>query len=381
MKKTLYLTRHYLDDNNGGANASKAFILLFSSLFGSMTLMYPEHSDRSSADRVPQGVTPIPVYDTRSRLRKGIDVYRGILHRFTHAVKEHLASHAYDVIVVDHTLAYAGIADSIEQSGAKIVTIHHNVERDYNRANKPSVLYRLPYMHFTDKAEIQALLASDVNLTLTSKDAAQFQSWYKNRQLHLHPVGLCEYHDIEEKTLPKTPFGNVFAITGSLCFKQSVEPVIAFVRDYYPLLCKHFEHCRLLIAGRNPNEELQAICSSHPQIELIANPVDINEIIEQADVYLCPINVGSGIKLRVLDGLRNGRPVVCHNVSAVGYERMIEEGAMFSYGDQDSFEECLLRLKAADFDPTAIYETYRDEFSPAAALKRLKRILMDECII
>lgn len=370
-----------MDDNNGGANASKAFILLFSSIFEGMTLMYPEHSDHSSADRIPQGIKLLPVYDNRSKLRKGLDVYRGILHRFNKAVREHLAANRYDVIVVDHSLTFAGIGDDIKKSGAKIITIHHNVERDYNRANKPSVVYRLPYMYFTDKAEREVLQASDVNLTLTANDAARFQSWYTDRDLHLRPIGLCEYHAIEAKTLPEKPFGNVFAITGSLCFRQSAEPVIRFVNEYYPLLRKHFEGCRLIIAGRNPNEELQAVCAAHDGIELIANPDDINAVIEQADVYICPINVGSGIKLRVLDGLRHGRPVVCHEVSAVGYERLMEKGAMFSYMDKDTFEQCLERLKTNTVSPTAIYDTYRKEFSPEEALKRLGNILAEEKII
>ena len=82
MPSFLIITRHYLDENNGGSNASKGFIWSFGYICADCTLIYPEHTGLDSSKYIPNSVKKFPVFDNRSKMRKGIDVYRGRLHRF-----------------------------------------------------------------------------------------------------------------------------------------------------------------------------------------------------------------------------------------------------------------------------------------------------------
>ena len=95
MKKVLFLTNHYLAENNGGSNGTKAYLRAIRELYDDVTLIYPEHTGCDSTDFIPKGVKPIPCYDNRKRWQKGIDVYRGRLHRGIDFVKRHLAENKY----------------------------------------------------------------------------------------------------------------------------------------------------------------------------------------------------------------------------------------------------------------------------------------------
>ena len=68
-----------MDDNNGGSNASKGFIWSFGYIYSDCTLIYPEHDGVDSSRFIPVSVKEVPVFDHRSKLRKGLDVYRGRL--------------------------------------------------------------------------------------------------------------------------------------------------------------------------------------------------------------------------------------------------------------------------------------------------------------
>ena len=99
MTRVLFLTRHYLDENNGGSNGTKAYLRAIRELYDDVTLIYPEHTDGDSTDYVSKGVKFIPCYDNRKRWQKGIDIYRGRLHRAIGFVKQHLKENRYDITI------------------------------------------------------------------------------------------------------------------------------------------------------------------------------------------------------------------------------------------------------------------------------------------
>lgn len=404
IKRLLFITCHKLSDNNGGANASKGFIHTFAPLFDDRTLIYPECDDIDKL--IPEGYKLFPIHDARPKWLKGIDMYRGDLSIVCSFVRQHIVEHSYDIIVIDHSFTATSVVKQLKATGAKIITIHHNVERNYLKDNKRPWLYRIPYHYYALEAERNSLLCSDVNITLTQKDADVFKTWYPERNLHLHPLGIVEYCDIPKKSFAKKDLIAIeeecetvernntddkacqgemnnltFAITGSLCFNQSNVPLIDFLNNYYPVLKERCCGARLVIAGRDPSKELQTICEKKNGVILIPNPIDIRKVISNADIYVCPIDKGSGLKLRILDGIKNGLPVVCHEVSACGYENFVEHGMIFKYHDTDSFIKALNALLKRKLSRNAIYNEYRDYFSVNAGMLRLKEILKEEGLL
>ena len=378
-QRLLYITHHRLSDNNGGANASKGFLNAFGSLFDDCSIIC--HNISRKEPYIPTKFKFFPLQDQRTNIRKFFDMYRGAISGLYYFVREHLATHAYDVVVIDHTFSGAGLSAYIKSTGAKLVTIHHNVERDYLRDNSQerSIFYRYPFLHYSRQAERECLKYSDVNLTLTEKDAAIFRSWQIAKSIH--NWGIYEYRPIADRQFTQKPKGESFIITGSLCFQQSLLPIMTFVQSYWPLLRQSYPQAKLLIAGRNPAPKLLDLCNRTAGVSIIPNPQDIGALVQKADYYICPIYTGSGLKLRILDGLREGLPILCHNVAANGYERFVGNGCMFPYHDTESFMTALHQMVDASPVPQVVYQTFRETFSPEAGQARLEAILKQEHII
>ena len=72
----------------------------------------------------------------------------------------------------------------------------------------------------------------------------------------------------------------------------------------------------------------------------------MSETIIDRGIFICPTNVGGGIKLRILDGLKLGMPIITHKVSARGYEDFWDKPWFQVYEDKDSFMAALNMINA-----------------------------------
>lgn len=380
-KRLLFITCHKLCDNNGGANGSKGFIHCFTSLFDDCSLIYPEFDN--TAAYIPAAYKLFPCHDSRSKIQKGFDMYRGVVGSLWKCVKEHLKKYSYDVIVIDHSVTGTSLVRTIKATGAKIITIHHNVERDYLRDNgkERPITYRFPYNYYAKKAELDCLTLSDVNLTVTENDAATFRSWFSGEDIHIYNWGIFEYKHFADKVFAPSEQGHTFIITGSLCFIQSLQPIIDFIRNYWRIVKEVCPDSKLIIAGRDPDKTLIMECEEKKDIRLVANPKDMTELLQKANYYICPIYTGSGCKLRIMDGMKQGLPVLCHEVSSSGYECMIEKACMYTYRDEKTFRHSLQEMLNNPIEKEVVYHEFRNNYNIEVGCKKLRYILAKEHII
>ena len=66
---------------------------------------------------------------------------------------------------------------------------------------------------------------------------------------------------------------------------------------------------RCIIAGMNPDEKLQRLAEKHSNVTLVANPDDAEmiDLLRQAQVNILVTNQPTGLKLKLLNALYNGR--------------------------------------------------------------------------
>lgn len=380
MKKVLFITNHYIDQNFGGPNATKSFIYAFSSLYENITLIYPDYEGSSIIDYIPSCVKRVPCYDKRSLFKKVADIYRGKVTRYIDFLKDHLNTNKYDVIVIDHSKIWANNTESFCSSKATIVTIHHNVEKNYLRDNPINILIRLPYNYYSLKAEKDAIFHSNLNLTLTQNDKKDLISVHPGNKGRFGYIGAFEYKPFSLR-INGIQDSKTFIITGNLSFKQTSIPIIEFIKKYLPILEKIIPEVKLIIAGKNPDDKVIKECARHHNVELIANPNDMLPLLQRASLYICPTDMGSGQKLRISDGLKCGLPVICHVNSLSGYEIMQEQSCVFTYNDTKSFSDALLIALSKMDKREDIMNAYNNYYSLEAGTNRIRKILSKESLL
>ena len=165
-----------------------------------------------------------------------------------------------------------------------------------------------------------------------------------------------------------------FVITGNLSAKQTEKSLISWFEDYYPILKKKIPEATLVVAGKKPSAFFKQKCMNLG-VNLVPSPKTMDEILDKGDVYVCPISLGGGIKLRVMDGLKKGLPVIAHEVSARGYDDFEQLGMLFAYRNEKSFDDCLKKILKHKCDRNDVINAYEKLFSFDAGEKRLRKAL------
>ena len=365
MMRILLITSVDITTKSGGGFANRAF-------YDSLTTHFPDSVDVISMSQA-------------TMFEKVASALRVRIHRLHSRVLNALDRRPgeYQLCVINSGL-YGDLVPAIKKRCILVVTIHHNVEAVFQMDNKrPVTLWGLtPYL--VKKNERKAYQSSDLNLFLSDDDRKKMSAFYATTRLQ-HDVVVGVYETIAQSKVPlqamTVPAHQIdLAMSGCLNHLQTRLGMKDFMTHYDNLLKKLLPaDARLVITGRNPGRSLMEYARRN-YVDLIPNPESISEAIKGCSLYLCPVNVGSGVKLRILDGLRLGMPVLAHQVSARGYEVFAVKPWFKAYDDVASFEKglqsTLTYMKNHPNFKAEIIDAYKAHFSFEAGDQRFIEALM-----
>ena len=107
---------------------------------------------------------------------------------------------------------------------------------------------------------------------------------------------------------------------GSLTFPPNLGGLEWYVEHVHPTLSR-VQGYSLTVAGRTDKAtlpRLQAALGGYSNIHLCPDPEELNDLYSQAAVFINPVLRGAGVKLKTVDALRAGVPVVSTSVGMEG---------------------------------------------------------------
>lgn len=362
----------------GGSYASHAYLKAFSILSdGNIDIVIAEECDERKDPTISyHALYKVP---PRKKAERILSVLTGILHRYQSCVKKLLKKEKYDYVVFSGSLMGTTLGRDVKRSGFKLVTIHHNYEPEYFRDNFHNGIKKDIFISYVKKAERCAYEESDFNLFLTQSDMKKFEQVYGKCHGKCHLIATFEYSEKKNGIFKTEPVGYhplTFVITGALNSEQGIDGVQYFFHDLYDKLPKD---CKIIIAGKSPSKELVGSCSLHSNVELIDSPADMDVILRKADIYICPTRLGGGMKLRIMDGLKHGLPIITHQCSARGYDLFFNTPAFKVFSTPKEFEkqinQLLLDKSHGLLKNKNVVDKYINIFSLEAGLNRIRAAL------
>lgn len=316
----------------------------------------------------------------RQLVSKLLSPVTGEMHRFQSVATKLLKANQYDLCIFDHNCIAGSLVKLCKGRGVKTIVLNHNCEFEYYRDNHPSVLHRILLLPVVKQNERRAYQLCDYNIFLTKEDKELFAQLYGASDT-TKVVGGCFMRKGEQlDTNALKPFNErklKAVISGTIGNVQNLDGINYFLNELYPCVPKGME---VVIAGKNPPAELVKRLKEFSNIELIANPRDMDAVLRDCDIFLCPTRLGGGMKLRVMDGLRNGLPVIAHKVSARGYSAFYETGCLEAFKGKEDFEKILIKLiediKSSRINKEDIVAHTIEELSFETAIVNLKAIKM-----
>jgi glycosyltransferase involved in cell wall biosynthesis len=105
--------------------------------------------------------------------------------------------------------------------------------------------------------------------------------------------------------------------TGSMDWYPNEDAMLYFMGAILPLIRQDVPDVSLTVVGRNPSERLAAAASTIG-IQVTGTVDDIRSYIDEAAVYVVPLRVGGGTRLKIFEALAMGKVVVSTTVGAEG---------------------------------------------------------------
>ena len=97
------------------------------------------------------------------------------------------------------------------------------------------------------------------------------------------------------------------------------DAVIYCVNEILPVIRLKCPNVRFLIVGQHPTENVRQL-SNLPNIEVTGRVEDVKPYIAQSAVYIVPLRIGGGTRLKILEALAMEKAVVSTSIGAEGLE-------------------------------------------------------------
>ncbi|MEI7935832.1 MAG: glycosyltransferase family 4 protein [Verrucomicrobiota bacterium] len=147
-----------------------------------------------------------------------------------------------------------------------------------------------------------------------------------------------QFDDRAEKAQSRT-----LLFTGSLQYPPNADGLGFFLDEIWPRLTEQLPGIEFLVAGAGAGAELRGRLERTPQVRFAGEVPDMRPLARRAGVAVCPLRIGSGTRLKILEYMSWGTPVVSTSQGAEGLEAQDGEHLLLA-DEPEPFIQAVLRL-------------------------------------
>ena len=245
--------------------------------------------------------------------------HKGFSHRLPYIVSSRSCGELLTRLLEDdHPILLEGIhctylLNDERFNDRRIVLRLHNVEYQYYRQlylSEKSLFKKIYYLHESNLlCQYEQRIAGRVRiLAVSSKDQEQYCREFGATDIDTIPVFLPF-----EQVKSKEGTGCFCLYHGNLSVSENEQVVIWLLKKVFAGMEMPF-----IISGKNPSAKLSRLIAQYPHVCLLPNPSEdeLQDLIAKAQVNILPSFNCTGVKLKLLNALFNGRHCIV-NADAV----------------------------------------------------------------
>jgi sugar transferase (PEP-CTERM/EpsH1 system associated) len=271
-----------------------------------------------------------------------------------HRLTDLLDAEPFDIVQVEGIEMAPYLWQVAQRPGAhpKLLFDDHNAEyvlqrrafeTDIKKSRRwPGAVYSLIQWQKLRRYERRIVRTADAIIAVSEADAKAIQQLVPEANVTVVPngVALDYYQEAEDYAPLKDRPALVF--TGKMDFRPNVDAILWFTSRVWPRLRAEMPQIHLYVVGKDPHPRLATI-AREPGITITGFVPDIRPYIAGADVYIVPLRIGGGTRLKVLEALAMGKAIVSTTVGCEGIGLRSGQEALLADTPQD-FAAAVLTL-------------------------------------
>jgi glycosyltransferase involved in cell wall biosynthesis len=268
------------------------------------------------------------------------DLARLLTRRLQHALDEMAASDRFDVIAFSTTM----LGGLRLPPGVPLVGDTHNVEFD----NLRRAFEQTPRGLLREYFRVQAALTRgeetrytrrfDVVCTTSERDRRVLRAAVPDARIEVVPNGVdLDAHRADDRE--RDP--GAIAFTGLMSYYPNWHGLRGFLQEVFPRVAAQVPHAHLLAVGAEPPAALRRLAAAN--VVVTGYVPDVRPYLRRAEVYIVPLHIGGGTRVKVLQAMAAGVPIVSTPLGCEGLE--VEDGRQVLLArDPEAFARAVVRL-------------------------------------
>jgi glycosyltransferase involved in cell wall biosynthesis len=229
------------------------------------------------------------------------------------------------------------------------ILFQHNVEsvileRHYRKAN--SILTKsLWWLQWKKMIRYEKKMSRvfDTVIAVSEKDKETFQKLYNLNNVSAIPTGVdVKYFEPDSAAYQED---NSLVFCGSMDWLANEDAVMFFIKDILPEIRRKNRDVKLTVVGRNPSPQLIRLVNNYPEIELTGWVEDIRPYILKSSLYIVPIRIGGGTRMKIFEAMSMGKTVISTSIGAEGLPVVDEENIVLEDNPQKFADKIIDYLK------------------------------------
>lgn len=141
------------------------------------------------------------------------------------------------------------------------------------------------------------------------------------------------------------PEEDTIVFTGSMDWLPNSDAMLYFEKEILPLVWAKNKHVKLVIIGKSPTRAVLELANKDSRIVVTGRVDDVRPFIEKAKVFIVPIRIGGGTRLKILEAMSMRKAVVSTSVGAEGISYAQGKNILIADTPQQFADEILSLLE------------------------------------
>jgi glycosyltransferase involved in cell wall biosynthesis len=257
------------------------------------------------------GRWPLPVVNYTSELMK-------------RALSKVVKGARFDLVHMDgiHLVGYQALLQR-ESAGTQIFYNWHNVESELMRrySQQAPSLPRKFYAAFTAPrlatVEKYLLKSASGHVVCSEREREHLLGIVPSARIRVIENGVDRKYFSESQPEPRSRNRVVFV--GAMAYHANIDAAGYFAREVWPLIYARFPEWRLTLVGSNPTPAV-TVLRECPGVEVTGTIPDVRPYYGDAVAAIVPLRSGSGTRLKILEAMAAGVPVISTTIGAEGLD-------------------------------------------------------------
>lgn len=224
----------------------------------------------------------------------------------------------FDIIIVDFLFAAANVTS---MRGVPRVFFAHNVEhviwkrlRDIEHRWWRRILLTIEFMKMR-KVETRTCAEARLTVAVSTTDRDHLAAASSTAPIFAVPTGVdTDYFKPRGKEAP-----NRLVFSGSMDWYPNEDAILYFIEEILPLVAAQVPDVSLTVVGRNPSAKLRTM-AERVGVTVTGTVDDVRPHVAEASLYIVPLRIGGGTRLKIFEALAMGKATVSTTVGAEGLD-------------------------------------------------------------